>query len=273
MPTTENAKSRFDAGDLAGAVAAGIEDVRQNPTDTQRRLFLAELFCFQGDIERADRQLDVIVQQQPDAVLVLQFRQLLRAEQHRQETFTQGRAPEFLLDPPEHLRLQVRAGIHFREGDVTGAQSLLDQAEQARPELSGTCDGKPFSLLRDLDDLTASFFEVLTNNGHYYWVPFEAVRQVEFHAPVAPRDLLWRRASMTVAGGPDGEVFVAATYYDSCRSDDDGLRLGRATDWRENPNGPTRGIGQRVFLMGDNDYAALEIGQIEINPVSDTPSE
>lgn len=273
MPPTENAKSRFDAGDLNGAVAAGIEDVRQHPTDTQRRLFLAELFCFQGDVERADRQLDVIVQQQPDAVLVLQFRQLLRAEQHRRETFTQGRAPEFLLDPPEHLRLQVRAGIHFREKDFAGAQSLLDQAEQCRPEVSGTCDTKPFSMLRDLDDLTASFFEVLTNDGHYYWVPFEVVRQIEFHAPVAPRDLLWRRASMTIAGGPDGEVFVAATYFDSFQAEDDGLRLGRATDWRENPNGPIQGVGQRVFMVGDNDHAALEIGQIEINQVSERPVE
>lgn len=273
MSPTDTAKGRFDAGDLAGAVTAGIEDVRQHPTDTQKRLFLAELFCFQGDIERADRQLEVIVQQQPDAILVLQFRQLLRAEQQRQETFKQGRAPEFLRDPPEHLRLQLRAVVECRDGDLAAAQSALAQAEQVRPELSGSCDGKPFRGFRDLDDLSGSFFEVLTSNGQYYWVPFETIQSMQFRSPTAPRDLLWRRVSMAVADGPEGEVFVPATYVGSSRSDEDALRLGRGTDWREDSTGPARGVGQRIYLVGDEDRAALELREIEFKQPSETEQD
>src|SRR5262245_166081 len=103
MSTSTSASSRFDAGDLAGAVSAATDDVRTNPANVQQRLFLAELLCFTGDIDRADNQLDVILRQSPDAILVLQFRQLLRAEKHRQECRTSGRMPDFLAEPPEHL--------------------------------------------------------------------------------------------------------------------------------------------------------------------------
>src|SRR5690242_10256763 len=110
-------KELFDAGKLAEAIAAATDDVRKGPTDMQRRLFLAELLCFQGEIERADNQLDVILKQQPDALLVLQLRQVLRAEKHRQECYTAGRSPAFLSDPPEHVRLLLKSLNFAREGD------------------------------------------------------------------------------------------------------------------------------------------------------------
>lgn len=74
------ALQHFQAGRLADAVAAATEQVRTSPADVQQRLFLAELLCFGGEIERADNQLDVIVRQNPDAIRVLHFRQVLRAE-------------------------------------------------------------------------------------------------------------------------------------------------------------------------------------------------
>lgn len=263
MNASASSKELFDAGDLPGAVDAATADVRQHPTDVQRRLFLAELFCFQGDIERADNQLQVIVQQHPDAVLVLQFRQLLRAEKHREECWMSGRSPEFLSDPPEHLRLLLQANMYWRTGDSENARAAVEEADSARPELSGICDSTPFAGLRDLEDLSASFFEVLTSKGTYYWVPFEAVDQLEFHAPVAPRDLIWRRASLTVHDGPDGEVFLPALYAGSSGSPDDSLRLGRGTDWVDEP-GPVRGVGQRVYLVGDQDRSILEIGTVSM---------
>lgn len=263
MSASEAAKTLFDAGDLSGAIEAATADVRSHATDVQRRLFLAELFCFQGDIERADNQLDVIVRQHPDSVLVLQFRQLLRAEKHREECRAGGRPPEFLSDPPEHLRLLLRACMWWREGDAESARAAVEEADSVRPELSGSCDSIPFTGLRDLEDISASFFEVLTSKGTYYWVPFETVDHIEFHAPVAPRDLIWRRASLTVHDGPDGEVFLPALYFDSSKSSDESLRLGRSTDWIDD-GGPVRGVGQRVYLVGEQDRSVLEIQSIDI---------
>ena len=73
--------------------------------------------------------------------------------------------------------------------------------------MAGTCDGVEFEDLRDLDDLMAPLFEVLTSNGKYYWVPIEQVELIEFRPVVRPRDLLWRRVRMVVKDGPDGEVY------------------------------------------------------------------
>jgi type VI secretion system protein ImpE len=255
-------KELFDAGKLAEAIAAATDDVRKGPTDMQRRLFLAELLCFQGEIERADNQLDVILKQQPDALLVLQLRQVLRAEKHRQECYTAGRSPAFLSDPPEHVRLLLKSLNFAREGDQAAALEAAEAAEAARPEVSGICDSQPFTSWRDLDDVSAGILEVLTGNGNYYWVPFEQVERLEFHRPIAPRDLLWRRASLTVREGPDGEVFVPAIYSGSAASEDESLRLGRATDWID-AGGPVRGVGQRTYMIDGEDRPILTIGIID----------
>ncbi|MGH3185332.1 MAG: type VI secretion system accessory protein TagJ [Streptosporangiaceae bacterium] len=118
-----------------------------------------------------------------------------------------------------------------------------------------------FDDLRDVDDMLAGSFEVLTTTGKYYWIPTERVASMEFHPPKRPRDLLWRRASVSVNEGPDGEVYIPAIY-----AGDDTMtepqRLGRETDWRQEPGGPVRGVGQRVFLCGEDDMAIMDLGKI-----------
>ncbi|HUT09708.1 MAG TPA: type VI secretion system accessory protein TagJ [Thermoguttaceae bacterium] len=139
--------------------------------------------------------------------------------------------------------------------------------------MTGTLDEKPFDDLRDIDDLTASFFEVLTSNGKYYWIPMERVETIRFQAPKRLRDLLWGRAHMIVGGGPDGEVFLPALYSGAHAEDDDRVRLGRMTDWRGGQRAPVRGIGQRMFEVGDEDRTMMELTQITFtNPVTGAES-
>jgi type VI secretion system protein ImpE len=102
---------------------------------------------------------------------------------------------------------------------------------------------------------------VLTTTGKYYWIPTERLISVELHAPKRPRDLLWRRASMSVDQGPDGDVYIPVVY-----AGDDTMselqRLGRETDWQQAEGGPVRGLGQRVFLVGEEDVAIMELGKL-----------
>ena len=190
------------------------------------------------------------------------FRQLVRAEKSRHEFHTAGRVPEFLQEPPDYLRKHLEAAICLREGKPVEAVALLDQAEQERPKLQGVCNGEPFDDFRDLDDLTASFFEVLTSNGKFYWIPFESVLLVEFPKPERPQDLLWRRTHMVVHNGPDGDVYLPAVYCGTHKLSDDQLRLGRATDWQAEEGAPVRGLGQRVYLAGETDRPVLELSKI-----------
>ena len=78
---------------------------------------------------------------------------------------------------PRTIELHLEASICLREGDQAKAAQLLAEAEESRPHPTGTCDGKPFDDLRDLDDLVAPVFEVLTSTGKYYWIPMERVER------------------------------------------------------------------------------------------------
>ena len=267
---TETPAQLYQAGRLADAIAAASAELRSRPTDADRRVFLAELLCFSGNLERADLQLDTAGTQRPEVALgIALFRQLARADQARRQLFTDGRVPEFLDTPvPEHLRLHLEAVVLLREGKVAEAAETLARAEALRPPLAGAHDGVPFADLRDLDDVTGGLFEVLTSTGKYYWVPAERVELIEFHPPERPRDLLWRRARMVVRGGPDGEVFLPAVYAGTEAADDDALKLGRATDWSEEP--PVRGRGQRCFLVGEECVPILQLGTLQFDPAPDS---
>jgi type VI secretion system protein ImpE len=260
-----NAKEHFEAGNLKEAITAAADDVKKNPTDVARRTFFCELVCLSGDMERADRQLDLLSHQDPQFMVgVSLFRQLVRAETARQDFYNSGRPPEFLASPAPHVRLHLEASILLREGKNKEAAELLSQAEEQRPKVAGTCDSKVFDDFRDLDDLTASFFEVLTSTGKYYWIPVDQVELVEFRKPGRPRDLLWRRAHMIVKNGPDGEVYLPTLYAGTQSEADDRVRIGRVTEWRNGNSAPTRGIGLRTFLVGEEGKTILEMENLTL---------
>lgn len=254
----------YQKGSLREAVVAALEDVKQHPTDTGKRGFLAELLCFTGDLERADRQLDAVGQQDPEAVMeVSLFRQLIQAEQARQQFYTNGRLPEFLNhEITPDLRLHLEAAVLLRDGLAAEAAGVLAKAQEQRPKVAGTCDGKPFEDLSDLDDLTSSFLEVLTSRGEYFWIPLGQVESIEFGPWTRPRDLLWRRAHLIVRGGPDAEVFLPVLYPGTAADTNDQIRLGRATEWRGASGAPVRGFGQRIFLAGEEDRPILELQKL-----------
>lgn len=256
----------YQAGKLNQAIEASLAGVKKNATNTDLRGQLCELLCFAGDLERADKQIDTIGQQNPNLqVGVSMFRQVIRAEIARQQFFAEGRLPEFLTEPSDAIKLHLAASICVREGELAEAVTKLTEAEEMRVKVSGVCDGQPFDDFRDLDDLCACFFEVLTSNGKYYWIPIEQVRQLEFRPPERPQDLLWRRVNMTVENGPEGEVFLPVVYPGTTRHGDEQLMLARGTDWIQNDNEPIRGLGQRSFLVGEQDIPILQIKEIEFN--------
>lgn len=259
---TGTASDLYKEGNLAGAIQELIAQVKKRPTDEGVRGFLSELLCFDNQLDRVDVHLNAISNQDPQkAVPVALFRQLVRAAVAREQLFSEGRVPEFLDKPPEHVQSHLKALVALREGRPEEALELVTQAEEARPPVSGQMDDVAFSDMRDIDDIFAPVMEVLTSTGKYYWVPLETIELIEFRPPERPRDLFWRQARMVVSGGTDGEVYLPA-IYPVLKDDDtieDGLKLGRATDWQDSGNGPVRGRGQRCFLMGDEAVAMMSL--------------
>jgi type VI secretion system protein ImpE len=257
----------FREGRLAEAVSAANAAVRKAPTDLGARILLAELLVFSSNLERADVILDACSDLDPTAAIVVaEFRQLVRGEMARRQLFRDGRVPEFLGEPTQAQRSALAAIVALRGNDTAGAGRLSAQAEAERVHPTGDTPVGPFDDMRDADDVLASCFEVITTTGKYFWIPPERVIQVAFHAAKRPRDLYWRRATMQIADGPEGDVYMPAIYPSELMAADqltDELRLGRATDWQQiGTDGPTRGVGATTMLVGDDAATLMEMTSV-----------
>ena len=258
----------FRDGNLTDALRAANAGVRKAPADIGARILLAELLLFAGNTERADVVLDACPDLDTSAALVVaEFRQLLRGETARRQLFSEGRVPEFLGEPNAAQRLALAAIVALRHGNAAEAGKQAAQAEAARVRPKGTTRGASFDDLRDGDDILATCVEVITTTGKYFWIPPERILQIDLHPMKRPRDLFWRRATMQVADGPDGDVYLPTIYpplgpplSKDATGLSDALRLGRATDWQQHGEaGPMRGLGAVTILVGDEALTWLEM--------------
>jgi type VI secretion system protein ImpE len=231
-----NARELLKAGKLNEAVQALGAEVRDNPSDAQRRIFLFELLCFAGDYERANKHLQILgdgsAQVQMGALL---YRGALAAEITRQEMFERREFP-------------------------TGAAP-----ESA---LKGTLNGKPFTSLTDADPRIGARLEVFVA-GSYTWIPFQHIASVQIEPPKRLRDLLWTPA--LVHTGPSfqgkelGEVLLPALSALTWKHGADSVRLGRATVWEtEAETGESIPFGQKMLLVDDEELPILELRKLEI---------
>ena len=101
--TDMTAGDLLKAGKLSEALTAAQNAVRKAPTDLSARILLAEILVFTGNLERADVLLDAASTIDPStAMVVAEFRQLIRADMARRQLFRDGRVPE--------LRVMITAG-------------------------------------------------------------------------------------------------------------------------------------------------------------------
>ena len=224
-----SAKQLFEAGDLSAAIATLTQEIKSNPGDAQRRTFFFELLCFAGELDRADKQLDVVAQQDVQSEWGVQvYRNILAAERNRRRLFSDGLKPEFLLDPPDYLHLHLDAINRLRENQPAEALELLERSEDARPVFAGELNGKPFEEFRDCDDVLAPVLELIILRD-YIWLPFEQIRELEVSPPERPRDLIWAPARVALSDGTERRGYVPTLYCDSHRSADDLVKLGNET--------------------------------------------
>jgi type VI secretion system protein ImpE len=257
-----SAKELLRAGKLTEAIDAQVQAVKAAPSDTTARIFLFELLAGAGDWERAAKHLDVVASQAPDmATGGSSYQATLRAEQARDALFTAGQgAPERMTSEPLDPEPYLSALRRLRAGNVAEAKRLLSDAESARVTLPATVDGKACDDFRDADDILAPFLEVIAN-GIYGWIPLADVAKIEFDEPRFLRDLLWRPTAITLRTGATAAMLVPVRYAGSTRAADDLLRLGRATDWREEDE-IVAGVGQRAFLAGDDLTYVLDLHEV-----------
>ncbi|MEZ5065015.1 MAG: type VI secretion system accessory protein TagJ [bacterium] len=251
-------------GRLAEAIEAQIGEVKANPLDVDRRYFLFALFAFSGNLERAAKQLDALgTSDQKLAAGTIPYHNLLAAEADRRRVLA-GEADALIPDDaPESLRRRARA---FRGDRWTRAE--LEAIEALETATSGTCDGDEFRQIHDTDEALGPTVEMFAG-GRWLLLPFGKIRSLSIREPRHVLDLLWVPASLEDRDGVHADVHLPVLYPASASADDDGLRLGRGTEWVER-DGVTRGVGQRVWCVdagagdADDDRALLAIRELEL---------
>ena len=130
----------------------------------------------------------------------------------------------------------------------------------------GAGEERSFGDIRDLDDITAEVFEVLTRTGKYYWVEMSRVEVIEFMPPERPLDLVWRPARMVVKDAFDAQVHLPAVYG-TLHGADDAARLGRRTEWVGEEGHAVVGVGRRSFVLdGEEEVDMMAIDRLSFTP-------
>lgn len=232
-----NAAELYQAGRIEDAIRALADALRENPTDARRRTFLFELLCFAGEYDRAEKQLDVLAQGDNDAqVGAMLYRGALHAERTRQGMFSPGGMP----------------------------------AGGKRPApVSGTFNGQRFEVMTDVDPRVGPRLEIFAA-GQYTWLPLQHVSTVRMEAPQRLRDLLWApiivRPSESMQALELGEVLMPVLTPGAWRHEDPEVRLGRVTDLQTLDTGEEVPVGQKLWLIDDQEVPVLELRELDIDP-------
>jgi type VI secretion system protein ImpE len=236
------AKELYRAGNLNGAVQALVAELRDNPADTQRRVFLFELLSFTGEYDRAEKHLNVLASASPDAMTgTLLYRAALAAERSRHDLFAKKDYPA---------------------------------AAPEAPAIRGTLNGKPFESIEDLDPRLGPRLEIFAA-GQYMWLPLGQMASIEVEAPKRLRDLLWIpaliRTGPAFKGQELGEVMLPVLSPFSSRHADDAVRLGRATVWEAADGAEPVPFGMKMLMVDGEDVPILEIRRLEITAAEEIP--
>jgi type VI secretion system protein ImpE len=240
----ESARKLYEAGKLNDAIDALGAELRDNPSDAQRRTFLFELLCFAGQWDRADKQLDILAgmdlsgapaNSKDQRIGALLYRAAIGAERTRHEMFK--------TKTPENSAAAV----------------------------SGILNGQAYQSISDADPRIGARLEVLAG-GNYLWIPLEHIASIEMEPPKRLRDLLWAPATVRTGAGFHGaelgEVLLPVVSPFSCAHSDDNVRLGRLTVWESIEGGVEVPFGQKMLLADGEEIPILELRKLEIRPVA-----
>ncbi len=234
-----SSRELFQSGKLQEAIQALSVELRDNPTDAQRRTFLFELLCFAGDFDRARKHLEILAKENQKAGMgALLYEACMHADRTRQEVFEKKEYPFAPVGQPKQ----------------------------------GTINGQPFSEFEDADPRIGARLE-LFSAGAYLWIPLEHVESFELGEPKRLRDLLW--SPIIVKTGPSfdqkelGECLIPVLSPFSFKHADDNVRLGRMTVW-ESDNGDEIPFGQKMFLVDGEEISLLEVRKVEFETAEGT---
>jgi type VI secretion system protein ImpE len=241
-------------GRLTDAIALQEIAVEAAPTDPAIRRLFVDLLAFAGRLDDALEHLAKIHSDDLEWPETERgFHRLFRSERLR--TF-EGREPTITPDPPpKHATRRWQAVKRLRHAQPDEAVKAIDSADAVSPHIRGFIDGREFDGLRDADDRFGSVLEVF-RGGEYLWVPWESLRKVVLAPASVLLDQLYRPATITFRDGTTADVHLPMVYSASYRAEGE-FALGSETDHVCPDGGPTRCVGGKLLLVGEDDEVKL----------------
>lgn len=262
---TEAVEALLKEGRLRDALGMVQTNVRAEPARITHRILLFQVLALLGQWERAATQLKTLEEMDQETLALSQaYRQAILCEAFRREVFAGQRTPLVLGDPVDWLAWLLEALRMNAAGHHAEARGLRDRAFAAAPASAGRLDGQAFAWIADADMRLGPVLEALID-GKYYWVPLDRLRGIEIEAPTDLRDLVWLPATLTFATGGENVALLPARYPGSEDADDDLVKLGRRTDWRDLGEETYVGLGQRMLATDLGEFPLLDVRRIELD--------
>ena len=254
------------AGRLEDSLAALQAEIRNKPEDNRLRIFLFQLDCVLGQLEKAVTQLEVISNLTAETMLLAQiFRPVIACELLRREVFAGKRTPIIFGEPMEWMGSLIQANELVARREFSAAAESRGKAFEAAPASAGKINGEPFEWIADADSRLGPVIEVIMD-GKYYWVPFCRIQKIETEKPSDMRDLVWLPAQFTWTNGGSAPGHIPTRYPGTEASADGPLRLARRTEWHQHSGETYLGLGQRLLATDANEHTLLGCRSIELPP-------
>ncbi|ARD22742.1 MULTISPECIES: type VI secretion system accessory protein TagJ [Shewanella] len=252
----------LQSGQLQESIKYVEAQLREDPMNVDLKSAFIELLCINGELERADKQLNLLVQKHPDFLIgASNLRQLIRAEQSRQDYMQGNSVPKLFADSDDHVEALMKLRLALTDAqkgnDTANEVAQCSQGLEAqRPQVSLLLDDQVNEEIRDLDDTLGGFIEIFGTDGYYYLAQLSEIEYINFQPVSSLVETVWRRVDLAIKNGPSGEAHIPLVYGNS---ETDAQKLGRETDWQEVATDVMTGKGLKMWFADDN---ALPLNQV-----------
>ncbi|XQW83479.1 type VI secretion system accessory protein TagJ [Thalassotalea piscium] len=236
-------------GRLTDSIAYLEGQLRDDPLNVNFKSSLIELLCINGELERADKQLNSMVQKHPDFLIgASNLRQLIHAEQSRQDFLIGKAVPCLFSDLDEYIEAFMKLRVEINQGEQSSIKESSFALEEKRPEVAMQLNGEEVNEFRDLDDTLGAFIEIFGTDGKYYIAQLKDIDYINFKPVNSIIEQVWRRVDISIKDGPSGEAHIPVVY---ANSNTEAEKLGRETDWQELAPDVLTGVGQKMWFVND----------------------
>lgn len=263
----ESLQHRLASATLSETMADVTRQIQANPANADLRAAFVQLLCLSGNWTRAQTQLQSWLALSPQAQPTVTLLQQAIAGELQRDAVLRGEADPVLPGSAWHWCDTLLTALQAEKaGDVARGSALRAEALTLAAANPGTATQQDqptaFSWLMDGDSRFGPVCEVI-NQGRYYWIPFAAIREMQFQAPASVTDLVWRHTRVQLVDGSEQVCQIPARYPLLAGADECFLRAS-VTEWQPLGGDPDQfvGQGQKMWLSDSAEFSLLSLQQV-----------